>query len=261
MGHALRQSVDRQRASSRLTASGLRPHRHAAALPAIFGDHDGDRQRQVLPRADEDAQDADGAQRAALLRRARLHRGAGQSRSSKHLAGLDFQPETVVASYHGIPRAYFERGDPYHCHCLKTTRLLRERLGWDDKKLITTFQSRFGAQEWLQPYTDKTVERLARDGVRSIAVVNPGFSADCIETLEEIDMEVRETFHAAGGKNFFHIPCLNDSDEGMAVDRDDRAPRVVRLGVSNPGLRIREMIGDSRASRGALQIVTATIHA
>ena len=135
----------------------------------------------------------------------------------KHLAGLDFQPEVVVASYHGIPRAYFERGDPYHCHCQKTTRLLRERLGWDSPKLITTFQSRFGAQEWLQPYTDKTVEQLARDGVKSIAVINPGFSADCIETLEEIDMEVRETFHAAGGKNFFHIPCLNDSDEGMAV--------------------------------------------
>jgi ferrochelatase len=135
----------------------------------------------------------------------------------KSLAGLDVQPEMVVASYHGIPRAYFERGDPYHCHCQKTTRLLRERLGWDEKRLITTFQSRFGAQEWLQPYTDKTVEKLARDGVKSIAVVNPGFSADCIETLEEIDMEVRETFHAAGGKNFFHIPCLNDSDEGMAV--------------------------------------------
>jgi len=135
----------------------------------------------------------------------------------RHLASLDFQPEVVIASYHGIPKAYFEKGDPYHCHCVKTTRLLRERLGWSDKKLITTFQSRFGAQEWLQPYTDKTVETLARDGVISIAVVNPGFSADCIETLEEIDMEVRETFHAAGGKNFFHIPCLNDSDEGMAV--------------------------------------------
>jgi protoporphyrin/coproporphyrin ferrochelatase len=135
----------------------------------------------------------------------------------RHLAGLEIQPETVVASYHGIPRAYFERGDPYYYHCLETTRLLRERLGWDEKKLITTFQSRFGAQEWLQPYTDKTVEKLARDGVKSIAVVNPGFSADCIETLEEIDMEVRETFLAAGGRNFFHIPCLNDSDEGMAV--------------------------------------------
>ena len=84
------------------------------------------------------------------------------------------------------PKPYFEQGDPYHCHCQKTTRLLRERLGWSDKKLITTFQSRFGAQEWLQPYTDKTVERLAREGVKSIAIVNPGFSADCIETLDEI---------------------------------------------------------------------------
>ena len=135
----------------------------------------------------------------------------------KHLATLDFQPEVVVASYHGIPRVYFERGDPYHCHCLQTTRLLRDRLGWDEGKLVTTFQSRFGRQEWLQPYTDKTVEQLARDGVKSIAVINPGFSADCIETLEEIDVEVRETFHHAGGENFVHIPCLNDSDEGMAV--------------------------------------------
>ena len=135
----------------------------------------------------------------------------------KHLAALTFEPEVILASFHGIPRVYFERGDPYHCHCLKTTRLLRERLGMDDRKLMTTFQSRFGAQEWLQPYTDKTVERLAREGVKSIAVVNPGFSADCIETLEEIDGEVREIFIHAGGKNFAHIPCLNDSDEGMEV--------------------------------------------
>ena len=102
-------------------------------------------------------------------------------------------------------------------HCQKTTRLLRERLGWDEKKLTTTFQSRFGAQEWLQPYTDKTVERLAREGVKSIAVVNPGFSSDCIETLEEIAGEAAEIFHHAGGKNFSHIPCLNDSEDGMAV--------------------------------------------
>lgn len=135
----------------------------------------------------------------------------------KHLAALDFEPEIVLASYHGIPKAYFERGDPYHCHCQKTTRLLRERLGWDKDRLMTTFQSRFGAQEWLQPYTDKTVEKLARDGVKRIAIVNPGFSADCIETLEEIDGEVREIFEHAGGERFAHIPCLNDSDEGMAV--------------------------------------------
>ena len=135
----------------------------------------------------------------------------------KHLATLDFEPEVILASYHGIPKPYFEKGDPYHCHCQKTTRLLREKLGWDDRRLITTFQSRFGAQEWLQPYTDKTVEQLARDGIKSIAVVNPGFSVDCIETLDEIGREAAETFHHAGGKNFAHIPCLNDSTEGMAV--------------------------------------------
>lgn len=135
----------------------------------------------------------------------------------QHLAKLDFEPEVILASYHGIPKPYFERGDPYHCHCVKTTRLLRERLGMDDRKLTTTFQSRFGAQEWLQPYTDKTVERLAREGVKSIAIVNPGFSADCIETLEEIAGENAEIFHHAGGRNFSHIPCLNDSPEGMAV--------------------------------------------
>ncbi|RJG44037.1 ferrochelatase [Mesorhizobium sp. DCY119] len=136
---------------------------------------------------------------------------------TRHLATLDFEPEVILASYHGIPKPYFEKGDPYHCHCVKTTRLLRERLGWDEKKLINTFQSRFGAQEWLQPYTDKTVERLAREGVKSIAVVNPGFSVDCIETLEEIAVEASEIFHHAGGKNFAHIPCLNDSRDGMAV--------------------------------------------
>ncbi|WP_027165178.1 ferrochelatase [Mesorhizobium sp. WSM3224] len=135
----------------------------------------------------------------------------------KHLATLDFVPEVVITSYHGIPKPYSDKGDPYRAHCLETTRLLRTRLGWDEKKLITTFQSRFGAQEWLQPYTDVTVEKLAKDGVKSIAVVNPGFSVDCIETLDEIGREAAETFHHAGGENFAHIPCLNDSAEGMAV--------------------------------------------
>ncbi|MBX3578953.1 MAG: ferrochelatase [Rhizobiaceae bacterium] len=133
------------------------------------------------------------------------------------VAAMDFEPEVVLASYHGIPKAYFQKGDPYHCHCLKTTRLLRERLGWSDGKLMTTFQSRFGAQEWLQPYTDKTVEKLARDGVKRIAVVNPGFSADCIETLEEIAVEAREIFRHAGGEKFAHIPCLNAADDSMAM--------------------------------------------
>jgi ferrochelatase len=135
----------------------------------------------------------------------------------RHLATIDFEPETVLASYHGIPKLYSDKGDPYQAHCLETTRLLRERLGWDEKKLTTTFQSRFGAQEWLQPYTDKTVEKLAQDGVKSICVVNPGFSSDCIETLEEIAVEAAEIFRHAGGRNFSHIPCLNDSSDGMAV--------------------------------------------
>jgi ferrochelatase len=135
----------------------------------------------------------------------------------KHLATLDFEPELVLASYHGIPKPYADKGDPYGAHCLETTRLLRERLGWDERRLMTTFQSRFGAQEWLQPYTDKTVERLAHEGVKRIAVVNPGFSVDCIETLDEIGREVRDEFLHAGGEKFSHIPCLNDSPEGMSV--------------------------------------------
>ncbi|WP_309085131.1 ferrochelatase [Chelativorans sp.] len=135
----------------------------------------------------------------------------------RHLAGLDFAPEVVIASYHGIPKSYSERGDPYYEHCLATTRLLRQRLGWDEKKLVTCFQSRFGPEEWLQPYTDQTVERLAREGVKSLAVFNPGFVSDCLETLEEIAVEAEKTFRAAGGVNFTHIPCLNDSEDGMRV--------------------------------------------
>ncbi len=135
----------------------------------------------------------------------------------QHLVKLDFEPKVILTSYHGIPKTYSERGDPYHCHCVKTTRLLRESLGMDDKRLMTTFQSRFGSQEWLQPYTNKTVKRLAKESVESIAIVNPGFSADCIETLEEIAVENAKIFHNAGGKKFSHIPCLNDSPEGMAV--------------------------------------------
>ncbi|MCF6320220.1 MAG: ferrochelatase [Rhizobiaceae bacterium] len=134
-----------------------------------------------------------------------------------HLAGLDFVPEKVIASFHGIPKSYFEKGDPYHCHCLKTSRLLQEELGWDEGRLITCFQSRFGPEEWLQPYTDKTIEKLAKEGVKNIAVFNPGFVSDCLETLEEIAVEGADIFHQAGGTNFSHIPCLNDSKEGMMV--------------------------------------------
>lgn len=135
----------------------------------------------------------------------------------RHLESLDFKPDVVLTSYHGIPQSYFKRGDPYHCHCMKTTRLMREVLGWDAEKLRVTFQSRFGPEEWLQPYTDKTVEQLAKDGVKNVAVMNPGFVADCLETLEEIAGEAGEIFEESGGENFSHIPCLNDSDLGMDV--------------------------------------------
>ncbi len=143
--------------------------------------------------------------------------GALAKSVEQHLASLDFEPDLVLTSYHGIPQSYFKRGDPYHCHCQKTTRLMREVLGWGKDKLQLTFQSRFGPEEWLQPYTDKTVEKLAKDGVKNIAVMNPGFVADCLETLEEIAGEAGETFEENGGENFTHIPCLNDSNLGMDV--------------------------------------------
>ncbi|MBZ7923249.1 ferrochelatase [Ensifer adhaerens] len=134
-----------------------------------------------------------------------------------HLATLDWEPEVVLTSFHGIPKSYFDKGDPYYCQCQKTARLLREKLGWSKEKLQVTFQSRFGPEEWLQPYTDKTVEKLAQEGVKRIAVLNPGFVSDCLETLEEIAEQAAESFHHNGGEKFTHIPCLNDSAEGMAV--------------------------------------------
>jgi ferrochelatase len=133
------------------------------------------------------------------------------------LAGLDFEPEVVLASYHGIPQSYFDKGDPYFCHCAKTTRLLRETLGWSEDRLRMTFQSRFGRTEWLRPYTADTVAELAKSGVKRLAVVTPGFAADCLETLEEIAVENAGYFRDAGGEHFAAIPCLNDSAEGIAV--------------------------------------------
>jgi protoporphyrin/coproporphyrin ferrochelatase len=133
------------------------------------------------------------------------------------IAGLDFEPEVILASFHGIPQAYFDKGDPYFCHCSKTTRLLREALGLEEQRLRMSFQSRFGGAEWLKPYTDHTVKTLAREGVRRVAVLTPGFAADCLETLEEIAVENAEYFHEAGGERFAAIPCLNDSDEGLRV--------------------------------------------
>jgi len=136
-----------------------------------------------------------------------------------HVASLPFKPELIVASFHGMPKTYVEKGDPYQGQCVATTEALRRRLGMDETKLLLTFQSRFGFDEWLQPYTDKTMERLAKEGVRSIAVVTPGFSADCLETLEEIAQENAEIFEQNGGEHFAAIPCLNDSDPGMDVIR------------------------------------------
>lgn len=135
----------------------------------------------------------------------------------KHLQTLSFTPDVLLASFHGIPQSYTQKGDPYYEECQRTTVALRERLGVDEKKLLMTFQSRFGPQEWLQPYTDKTIERLAKEGVSSLAVLNPGFVADCLETVDEIGHEAAKTFIENGGKNFTHIPCLNDSDDGMNV--------------------------------------------
>lgn len=136
-----------------------------------------------------------------------------------HLATLPFKPETVVASFHGMPQSYIDKGDPYQAQCIATTEALRKRMGRDEKTLMLTFQSRFGYQQWLQPYTDKTVERLAKEGVKRLAIVTPGFSADCIETLEEIAQENAEIFLHNGGEHFSAIPCLNDSDGGMDVIR------------------------------------------
>jgi ferrochelatase len=134
-----------------------------------------------------------------------------------HLAGLDFEPEALIASFHGMPQRYLESGDPYHCQCQKTSRLLRERLGWAEERWHTTFQSRFGNEAWLQPYTIEEVARLARSGVKRLAIVAPGFSADCLETLEELDMENRAVFLANGGEKFTFVPCLNDSEPGQRV--------------------------------------------
>ena len=133
------------------------------------------------------------------------------------LRRLPFKPELILASFHGIPKSYVEDGDPYPTHCAATVRLLQQRMKLDDSKLMLTFQSRFGRAEWLQPYTDKTVEALAKRGVKNLAVVTPGFSADCLETLEEIAVENADIFRANGGENFAAIPCLNDSEAGMSV--------------------------------------------
>jgi ferrochelatase len=145
--------------------------------------------------------------------------GALASSIESHIATLPFVPELIVASFHGMPQKYIDKGDPYQAQCIATTEALRKRMGLDATKLMLTFQSRFGFDQWLKPYTDKTIEQLAKDGIKRIAVVMPGFSADCLETLEEIAQENCEIFQHAGGEQFAAIPCLNDSDPGMDVIR------------------------------------------
>ena len=127
------------------------------------------------------------------------------------IAGLNWKPDLIIASYHGIPQKYFDKGDPYHCYCQKTTRLLSEEFKTIEIK--TTFQSRFGPEAWLKPYTDKTLENLPKEGKKNIVVICPGFSSDCVETLEEISIQGKESFIKSGGKNFDVVPCLNDSDD------------------------------------------------
>jgi protoporphyrin/coproporphyrin ferrochelatase len=133
------------------------------------------------------------------------------------LKALPFEPDVILASYHGMPRQYVDKGDPYERQCVRTTELLRAKLGFDDNKLMMTFQSRFGRAKWLDPYTIKTVKALAKKGVKNLVVLAPGFAADCLETLEEIAVENARVFKRNGGKNFTLIPCLNDSEAGMLL--------------------------------------------
>lgn len=134
-----------------------------------------------------------------------------------HLATLSWEPEVLVATFHGMPQKYLEQGDPYYCQCMKTARLLRTALGMPEGKFLATFQSRFGNDPWLQPYTDVTVKALAKSGIKRLALVAPGFSSDCLETLEELDVENRRYFMENGGEAFTYVPALNDSDAGLKV--------------------------------------------
>jgi len=130
---------------------------------------------------------------------------------------LETRPDHLVLSYHGVPERYLLQGDPYHCQCQKTTRLLAEKLGWGRDHFITAFQSKFGPEKWVGPATVEEVARLAETGRKNIAVISPAFSADCLETLEEINEEIRESFEHAGGETFTYIPCLNDRDDHIAA--------------------------------------------
>ncbi len=133
----------------------------------------------------------------------------------KKIKEIDWKPDLIISSYHGIPKSYFDKGDPYHCYCHKTTRLIKEK--FSEIEIQTTFQSRFGPQEWLTPYTDKTLEKLPSKGIKNLLVICPGFASDCVETLEEINIQGRESFLEKGGKNFDLIPCLNDNSDHIQL--------------------------------------------
>ena len=133
----------------------------------------------------------------------------------KKMKEIKWKPDLIIASYHGIPKKYFDKGDPYHCYCHKTTRLMSEK--FNEVPIKTTFQSRFGPQEWLQPYTDKTIEKLPGEGKKNLLVISPGFSSDCVETLEEISIQAKDSFLKSGGLNFEMVPCLNDNDDHIKL--------------------------------------------
>jgi ferrochelatase len=134
---------------------------------------------------------------------------------NKKISEINWKPDLIIASYHGIPKKYFDKGDPYHCYCHKTTRLISEK--FKSVEIKTTFQSRFGPQEWLRPYTDKTLEALPKEGKKNVLLISPGFSSDCVETLEEILIQGKESFINSGGENFDMVPCLNDNDDHILM--------------------------------------------
>jgi len=134
---------------------------------------------------------------------------------NKKISEINWKPDLIIASYHGIPKKYFDKGDPYHCYCHKTTRLISEK--FKSVEIKTTFQSRFGPQEWLRPYTDKTLEILPKEGKKNVLLISPGFSSDCVETLEEILIQGKESFINSGGENFDMVPCLNDNDDHILM--------------------------------------------
>ena len=149
------------------------------------------------------------------------------NRVRAHYETLDYEPDVLLMSFHGVPKRYLELGDPYHCHCQKTGRLLREALGWPEDKAMVVFQSRFGSEEWLQPYLDETLETLPEKGKKKVAVISPAFVTDCVETLEEINQEGRKECMDAGGEEFSYIPCLNAED-----DHIDLLERLARRELS-----------------------------